>query len=291
MLEYNLDISPASVWILANVAHPLALPFQVSEVGTFFAGPHYFTERSEKEGCYLVYTHKGCGCMLREGLEAEIPPGHAVLVTCAPRHRYQTLGPRWDNTWMHFSGPGVGAYADLLAWRAIAVDDPEEFARQFRRLEQYATHIDEANAARISHRVSALLTGLLLATYQKDVKKNQSYHPAVEVGIQYMQKNYAEPVAVEQLARAGNLSKFHFVRLFRQQTGTTPYQYLTYYRINQAKHLLRTTQLPVGEIAARVGYAGESNFIHQFRSNEGETPAQYRKTNIRYLNFEVFGQN
>lgn len=77
-----------------------------------------------------------------------------------------------------------------------------------------------------------------------------------------------------------NISKYHFIRVFKRQMGVTPYEYLTEYRINMAKILLRTTYKSVFEIAFDVGYNSKSNFIAKFHSMTGVTPSQYRKENI-----------
>ena len=73
------------------------------------------------------------------------------------------------------------------------------------------------------------------------------------------------------------LSKYHFIRVFKRIMGTTPYNYLTNYRINNAKILLKTTDLSVYEIAERCGFSDTSNFIVQFKKHTGQKPLEYRR--------------
>jgi len=65
--------------------------------------------------------------------------------------------------------------------------------------------------------------------------------------------------------------------LFKKYTGYGLYEYLINYRLSQAKSLLNTTYLPVGEIAQKVGFESTSQFIKIFKKNENTTPLQFRK--------------
>lgn len=63
------------------------------------------------------------------------------------------------------------------------------------------------------------------------------------------------------MAKAVSLSPSQFSRQFKRQTGVPPYEYLLSLRLSKAKELLKTTELPVHEIACQCGFGGESSFI------------------------------
>jgi AraC family transcriptional regulator len=86
-----------------------------------------------------------------------------------------------------------------------------------------------------------------------------------------------EPLTLTELARDAGFSSFHFLRVFRQVTGTTPHQYLIGARLRLAARLLLDTDRPVTEIAYDVGFNDLSNFIRTFRRVIGETPREYRR--------------
>ena len=86
-----------------------------------------------------------------------------------------------------------------------------------------------------------------------------------------------EPLTLTDLARDAGLSSFHFLRVFRQVTGTTPHQYLIGARLRLAARLLLDTDRPVTEIAYDVGFNDLSNFMRTFRRVIGETPREYRR--------------
>ena len=86
-----------------------------------------------------------------------------------------------------------------------------------------------------------------------------------------------EPLALDDLAREAGLSPFHFLRVFRRVTGTTPHQYLIGARVRAAVRMLLDTDLPVTRIAYDSGFRDLSNFNHTFRRAIGCTPRAYRR--------------
>jgi AraC family transcriptional regulator len=86
-----------------------------------------------------------------------------------------------------------------------------------------------------------------------------------------------EELSLKKLANHLNLSSDHFLKMFKQSTGSPPHQYVIEHRLKRAKELLKDTQLSVADIALRVGYKTPSHFTSQFRKLTGTTPKAYRK--------------
>jgi AraC family transcriptional regulator len=68
----------------------------------------------------------------------------------------------------------------------------------------------------------------------------------------------------------------HFVRAFRQHTGSTPHKYVVRRRMERAVSLLRVAQIPVGEVAEEVGFSTPAHFVATFRAAMGVTPGAIR---------------
>lgn len=100
---------------------------------------------------------------------------------------------------------------------------------------------------------------------------------AVRRGIAIMQDRLAEPLTLAEIAAEAHLSVYHFVRVFRDITGLTPYRYLTQLRIELAQRLLSETSLTVEQIAQRCGFAGSSALSSAFLRQVGVRPSAYRK--------------
>ena len=94
--------------------------------------------------------------------------------------------------------------------------------------------------------------------------------------LEYLQHHYAENITLEEAARKTALSKFYFTRIFKQQTGQTFYDYLSFLRIQAAEALLKDTSVPVSEVAASCGYANVSSFNRTFRRYRECSPQEYR---------------
>ncbi len=84
-------------------------------------------------------------------------------------------------------------------------------------------------------------------------------------------------VALDELAEVAGLSKYHFLRQFSQVVGMTPGAYLRTLRLCHAARKLRTTNLPILDIALSVGFADHPSFSRAFARHMGMTPSEYQK--------------
>ncbi|MFI9385820.1 helix-turn-helix domain-containing protein [Kutzneria sp. NPDC052558] len=86
----------------------------------------------------------------------------------------------------------------------------------------------------------------------------------------------AEPLPLADLADAAALSVSQFVRLFKASTGDTPHRYLVGLRVRHAQRLLRTSTLPIADIAVRCGFSHQEHLTRVMRSRLGTTPGSVR---------------
>jgi transcriptional regulator GlxA family with amidase domain len=92
-----------------------------------------------------------------------------------------------------------------------------------------------------------------------------------------MDRHYAEPITLSELARLAGMSRFHMIRAFRAAYGDTPIRYLSRRRIARAQDLLRYANLTVTEICMAVGYSSLSSFSSRFTELVGESPSAYQR--------------
>ena len=91
-----------------------------------------------------------------------------------------------------------------------------------------------------------------------------------------LHSDYANGVDLTALAMSANMSKYHFLRLFKLVHGLTPHTYLQRKRIAVAVRLLESTSLTVREVAVNVGFADDSTLVRQMRRWRRRTPGQVR---------------
>lgn len=105
---------------------------------------------------------------------------------------------------------------------------------------------------------------------------SKDYSRKLTLVLEYMKLHFAENISLEEAAKKAGLSKFYFSRIFKQYTGQTFYDYLSFLRIQAAETLLKDTSTPVSAIAASCGYSNISSFNRSFRKFQKCTPSQYR---------------
>ncbi len=92
-----------------------------------------------------------------------------------------------------------------------------------------------------------------------------------------MDRAYAQPLDVDELAGIACVSRAHFIRTFKDAFGETPHRYLQRRRVERAMYLLRTTDRSVTDICMAVGFSSLGTFSRTFRDVVGETPSQFRE--------------
>ena len=101
---------------------------------------------------------------------------------------------------------------------------------------------------------------------------------ALQRVLDYIEAHLEKNISVQALAEIAGLSKFHFVRTFKQSKGLTPHDYMLLCRVRRAQHLLSGTDLPLSEIALATGFSDQSHCARRFREQIGITPSQYRRS-------------
>lgn len=93
----------------------------------------------------------------------------------------------------------------------------------------------------------------------------------------YIRKHLDTRLDIDQLADKACMSKDHFIRIFKRETGETPNVYITKHKLEKAELVLVTTDLSIKNVAELVGYDDYSYFNRLFKKNAGITPQQYRE--------------
>jgi len=92
----------------------------------------------------------------------------------------------------------------------------------------------------------------------------------------YMLAHLSEDISLDDVAKQCGLSKSHFIKAFREKTGLPPHQWVIAQRLARAKHLMKTTEMALAEIAFSCGFSDQSHFSRLFSRAEGITPRAWR---------------
>lgn len=250
------------------------LPFVLTDFGSFQCDSRYYLEREGFPKFLFLGTRAGCGELRCAGKAILLPAGKAAVFNCAPYQYYGTSGDNWNFFWFHFNGAAASEFIRFLNGDGIRAFDWDVSRNLFEELEHLTAVPTRNTDLQLSLWIHALLGDLAAGASPPPTDPEAE---RIAAAAAYLRENCAQPLTIEEIARKCNLSKFHFIRVFRRFTGWTPYEYLTLVRIDEAKNLLTSTSLGLSEIAARTGYADAKSLIRAFRQHTEMTPAGYRK--------------
>jgi len=157
---------------------------------------------------------------------------------------------------------------DSLPWLPLRVYDAEGRVRQL-----VAWLVDDERERRASEMRRPLFDALF-----GELRRlcHTPSDPWLENSLAFIHENLVRPLTLDDLARHGKMSKFAFVRKFKRLCGRTPMEELRLTRLDRARTLLLTTNLPVKAIAPAVGIGDEYQLSKLFRSHFNLSPSHLR---------------
>lgn len=109
---------------------------------------------------------------------------------------------------------------------------------------------------------------------------NRISDPVVSKAIRIINSDYASPIRISELAAGFNMSHINFTNRFVRAAGMRPVEYLRRTRLNSARMLLSSTDLPISEISAGCGFENQFYFSRCFHEFYGISPSEYRKNSL-----------
>ena len=120
----------------------------------------------------------------------------------------------------------------------------------------------------------------LFVKVRRQVGRSATFRVTPELNsvIEYINRNYAENLSLEEYAKMCGLSKYHFLREFKKITHTSPLKYRAELRICHAKDMLCMKGKRVNKVAEQLGYSSTEYFSDAFYKATGMRPSEYAKT-------------
>ncbi len=178
---------------------------------------------------------------------------------------------------LHFSMDEPSLAAKLNGCPPVfCVSDPDRLRRQIRSICDLWLENPEENAVTVTARVLDCLD--MLIKEQRLQKQPFAADGMVQTARAFMDHHFHEPLTLAQIAADCHLSPIYFHKRYTALTGETPRQFLLTKRIDAARGLLRTTELPLATVAQSCGFSGQAYFTHCFKEKTGVTPGQYRRS-------------
>lgn len=235
---------------------------------------HYAYDRGNPNHL-LLFTVRGCGYLHMHGKKYTLSAGSIALIPRDIPCRYGTpTNGLWEFYWLHPCGAPSTALMDFVAENDNYLTDFEpgyNYAQRMEELLLLCTQHEHNTELYISQQLSELLHHVSIRLREPPGSLSLSSR-----ALMYMEHHFHAHLTVEEIAQALFISPAHLIRTFKKETGYTPHEYLTEYRLMIAAQLLEFGQHRVEEISAQTGFSSPSHFISCFRKQYGCTPLQYR---------------
>ncbi len=250
--------------------------YYMTSCGRFFTEYGYRIERENYNNYMIFYILSG-RLSVTSGERTMVADKSKVgFLNCHLPHEYHTIG-HTEFLWVHLDGGITGKFYTHLTrlYGGFVFSHPgaAEVKTMLARLVncyQSGQHMQETERSR---QLYVLLTHLLDGGSSVLQMEDQ---PLFAPALRFLQENLDKPITLHEMAATVNMSHSHFSHLFKKYYGCSPYEYLILERINRAKYLLKTTALPIKEIALQVGYLNASTFSSAFSTKVGLSPTAFR---------------
>lgn len=252
--------------------------FYPISAGHFYCVQGYHLVRNNYDSLLVTHILDGTFTFVKDGRHITARKGDTVILDCYHPHEYYT-NDSFESIWLHIAGANALDIFDEIEkseGNLVKCKDAQHVRKLLFRVLDGMKGDVTTTELNYSLDIYKIFTELLNPQRAK-TKGETSYEDSVHRVKEYIADNLHEAITVGKLAALVNMSSSHFSRIFKQQTGFSPYDYILISRLNRAKYLLQTTNMTIASIAYEIGFNSESNFIYFFTENEGLSPGKFRK--------------
>ena len=252
------------------------------EICQVSASSHVFPNHAH-DGIYAVgmMMAGGAYCLGPEKSYSLVSPGQVALINPGQIHSGVPARGRQTYRMLYFNMNRIAAAAAEITGKPCAIP---EFASMvvgdpllWKHL-QRLSRVIQGPAGRLEKETAAMDAMVHLVTHYGNVNPARTATRgdgiAIERAKDYLSADLDRKISLEDAARNAGLSRYHFLRVFKRETGFPPHLFRTLRRIDRARQLLRKGLSPA-QTALAAGFSDQSHFSNTFRKYTGATPGQY----------------
>ena len=229
----------------------------------------------------IIYCVDGEGWLRLEGKQWIIKKGD--IFVCPP-HLPHSYGANneipWTKYWIHFRGRSASAYMDLIG---ISTSNPVIHTSNNAKILSWIQDIftilsmgyTQSNLLFATSYLSNILSYISSLSMNSQLNKTDNIN--IEKVITYMLENISENLTLNQLSNYASISRYHFVRVFKEKTGYTPLDYYIRLRIQKACEFLESSSSKINIVSSVLGFSNPYYFSTTFKRIVGQSPKHYRE--------------
>lgn len=249
--------------------------------GHFFCQKDYLVERKQHYSILIMQIIKG-KCYVETDFTTKIAgEGDTVIIDCWLPHKYQAKSDDLETIWLHIDGGNCRELCKEVVnqnGNVFQIDLSKKIYEQIETVYQMLASKYDCPEAVISPLLYTMFCSCFAPTYnaEKSFEKRDTISLSAEAKA-YIYNHLNSKITVKELSEIVHLSPSQFSKLFKEQTGFSPYDYVLLARLTKAKELLLETDRNVSEIALETGFQTDCNFTTFFTSSAGMSPSKFRR--------------
>lgn len=189
----------------------------------------------------------------------------------------------WKYVWLEFDGLRAAEslnYAGLHAAQPVYRPQSVPQGEAVRDAMLYIASHSNASALHLIGHFCLFLDELIQSSSTRRISRNTPLRDFyIQEAVTYMEQNYRRELTVEEIADVCKLNRGYFSKLFKEQMGCPPQEFLIRLRLSKAADLMRTSDLSIGDISALCGYPNQLHFSRAFKKHYGVPPREWRSQN------------
>ncbi len=193
----------------------------------------------------------------------------------------------WKYVWVEFDGLHASEslrYAGLTAAQPIYQAEDETGSAQVRERMLYIAQHSDASPLHLIGYLYLFIDALMQTSVTRlSAQGNQIKDFYIQEAVNYIEQHYQRNLTVEEVADACRLNRSYFSKLFKENVGCPPQEFLIGVRLAKAAELMCSSSLPISEIAVRCGYSNQFHFSRAFRKHYGIPPQKWRAQNKKHI--------
>ena len=186
----------------------------------------------------------------------------------------------WEYTWLEFDGLRAKEAVELTG---LSLNQPiykaryKDIAETMKEEMLYiVNHGNESPFHLISH-LFLFIDYFMRSASSTQINKGNSLRDFyIKEAISYIEQNFQNDITVETIAASCGLNRSYFGKIFHENMGKSPQEFLISYRMSKAAELLKLTELSIADIGNAVGYPNQLHFSRAFKNVYGISPRQWR---------------
>ncbi|RDC57332.1 AraC family transcriptional regulator [Pedobacter chinensis] len=259
--------------------------FYLTAIGHYPKAANHDIERKSGSREYiLLYCTEGFGYINIFGEKLLLSPNSYYIIPKNASHRYQSheISP-WSIFWVHFSGDiAESIYNRFIEGNSTHVQEIPFVESRIKQFNLIYTLLEQSVDERDMEIINIKLLNFISSfIYYKEVNPDVYNTDSISKSILYMKKNLRTRFSIEDLAMQQNLSVSHYLRSFKQKTGSSPINYFNQLKIQESCQYLYFSDMSIKEICAELGFVDQYYFSRLFKLITGTSPSRYKKLHKR----------